>query len=227
MLGSLGVKVTCVDVLSDLQMRLEMVLDQRHPRLSKTPHIKPPRFPFSRNFPGGVRNARVFFLQFIAQVWPGSYWRILRILGFCHVGIQEDWEKIISYIFDLSKNAKCFEFLFPGSPGVSALRRTPLWGESMDKFTFPLLSLLTRTDTFSPWECHTILSIDFFGKCFCANKQKDTFLVQISCCKPTQHQDNLWNCPLFFPLLIKYALTHLSSMTGLRKLTAGCPIRKT
>ena len=68
MLGSLGVKVTCVDVLSDLQMRLEMVLDQRHPRLSKTPHIKPPRFPFSRNFPGGVRNARVFFLQFIAQV---------------------------------------------------------------------------------------------------------------------------------------------------------------
>ena len=79
MLGSLGVKVTCVDVLSDLQMRLEMVLDQRHPRLSKTPQIKPPRFPFSRNFPGGVRNARVFFLQFIAQVWPGSYWRILRI----------------------------------------------------------------------------------------------------------------------------------------------------
>ena len=112
MLGSLGVKVTCVDVLSDLQMRLEMVLDQRHPRLSKTPQIKPPRFPFSRNFPGGVRNARVFFLQFIAQVWPGSYWRILRILrilGFCHVCIQEDWEKIISHIFDPSKNAKCFE----------------------------------------------------------------------------------------------------------------------
>ena len=102
MLGSLGVKVTCVDVLSDLQMRLEMVLDQRHPRLSKTPQIKPPRFPFSRNFPGGVRNARVFLLQFIAQVWPGSYWRILRILrilGFCHVCIQEDWEKIISYIY--------------------------------------------------------------------------------------------------------------------------------
>ena len=168
MLGSLGVKVTCVDVLSDLQMRLEMVLDQRHPRLSKTPQIKPPRFPFSRNFPGGVRNARVFFLQFIAQVWPGSYWRILRILGFCHVCIQEDWEKIISHIFDPSKNAKCFEFLFPGSPGVSALRRTPLWGESMDKFTFPLLSLLTSTDTFSPWECHKILSIDFLWQiCLC------------------------------------------------------------
>ena len=171
MLGSLGVKVTCVDVLSDLQMRLEMVLDQRLHRLSKTPHIKPSRFPFSRNFPGGVRNARVFLLQFIAQVWPGSYWRILRILrilGFCHVCIQEDWEKIISYIFDSSKNAKCFEFLFPGSPGVSALRRTPLWGESMDKFTFPLLSLLTRTDTFSPWEGHKILSINFLWQiCLC------------------------------------------------------------
>ena len=38
--------------------------------------------------------------------------RMQRILGFCHVCIQEDWEKIISYIFDPSKNAKCFEFLF-------------------------------------------------------------------------------------------------------------------
>ena len=132
---------------------------------------RPPRFPLSRNFPGGVRNARVFFLQFIAQVWPGSYWRklrILRILGFRHVCIQEDWEKIISYIFDPTKNAKCFEFLFPGSPGVSALRRTPLWGESIDKFTFPLLSLLTRTGTFSPWKVHKILSIDFLWQiCLC------------------------------------------------------------
>ena len=128
------------------------------------------------------------------QVPIEEYWEYWGFATF----IFKKTEKRLYIIFDPSKNAKCFKFLFPGSPGVSALRRTPLWGESMDKFTFPLLSLLTRTDTFSPWECHTILSIDFFGKCFCANKQKDTFLVQISCCKLTQHKDNLWNCSLFF-----------------------------
>ena len=103
----------------------------------------------------------------IEEYW--EYW------GFATFVFMKTDKKIISYIFDPSKNAKCFEFLFPGSPGVSALRRTPLWGESMDKFTFPLLSLLTRTDTFSPWECHKILSIDFLWQ-ICLWKQTNRHL---------------------------------------------------
>ena len=50
MLGSLGVKVACVDVLSDLQMRLEMVLIKGTPDYLRPPTSSPQDFHFRETF---------------------------------------------------------------------------------------------------------------------------------------------------------------------------------